>query len=65
MFSLLSFFNILGDSTAVTGVPEEMAGSDIYIVMFVTLIVWVGIFFYLVNIDSKLKQIRNKMDINK
>jgi len=62
MFSVLPFFNILNDSTAVKGVPEQMAGSDIYIVLIVTLIVWGGIFFYLLYLDSKLKSIKKKVE---
>lgn len=65
MFSIISFFNILSDSTAAKGVPEQTAGSNIYIVMIVTLIVWVGIFFYLINIDSKLKYLRKKIAGNR
>lgn len=62
MFSILPFFNILSDSTATKGVPEQMAGSDIYIVMIVTLIVWGGVFFYLFYLDSKLKAIKKKVE---
>jgi CcmD family protein len=39
-----------------------MAGSDIYIVLIVTLIVWGGIFFYLMYLDSKLKSLKKKVD---
>ncbi|NUQ41474.1 MAG: CcmD family protein [Calditrichaceae bacterium] len=43
-------------------VPQEVAGADIYIVMAVTLIVWGGIFFYLLYLNGKLKTLRKKVD---
>jgi CcmD family protein len=62
MFSFLTLVDILGDSTVTQGAAEKMAGSDIYIVLIVTLIVWGGIFFYLMYLDNKLKSIKKKVD---
>lgn len=62
MFSFLTLGDILGDSTVTQGAAEKMAGSDIYIVLIVTLIVWGGIFFYLMYLDSKLKSLKKKVD---
>lgn len=44
------------------GAAQEMAGSNIYIVLIVTLIVWGGLFFYLMYLDRKLKHLKNKID---
>jgi CcmD family protein len=62
MFSFLPLVDILNDSTVTQGATEKMTGSDIYIVLIVTLIVWGGIFFYLMYLDSKLKSIKKKVD---
>jgi len=36
--------------------------SDMMIVMIVCLVIWGGIFFYLLHLDSALKKIRQKLD---
>lgn len=63
MLNMITLLNLPGDSTAVDMVPQEVAGADIYIVMAVTLIVWGGIFFYLLYLNGKLKTLRKKVDI--
>ncbi len=55
----------LADTVAALGQPPvKSVGEDIYIVMFVTLIVWGGVFFYLLYLDRKLKAIRERMKID-
>lgn len=34
--------------------------SSNYVTMIVTLIIWVGVFFYLVRLDRKVKKLENK-----
>jgi CcmD family protein len=34
--------------------------SSNYVTMMVTLIIWIGIFFYLVRLDRKVKKLENK-----
>lgn len=36
--------------------------SDMMIVMIVCLVIWVGIFFYLLHLDTALKKIRQKLE---
>lgn len=65
MFSIFTVFDVIGDSTIsqmTQGAAQEMAGSNIYIVLIVTLIVWGGLFFYLMYLDRKLKHLKNKID---
>ncbi len=38
--------------------------SDIYVVLIVCLIIWGGIFSYLMYIDKQLKKIKQKIDFN-
>lgn len=63
MFNIITLLDIPGDSTAVDMAAPKMAGADIYIVMAVTLIVWGGIFFYLLYLDRKVKYLKRKIDI--
>ena len=44
---------------------EGSASSGIYVVMWVTLIVWIGLFAYLFYLDRQIKKIKNKIDIEK
>lgn len=34
--------------------------SSNYVTMMVTLIIWIGLFFYLVRLDRKVKKLENK-----
>jgi CcmD family protein len=45
-------------------VMQKSAGSDIYIVLWITLIVWVGIFLYLVRLDRKLKKLKQNIEFD-
>lgn len=36
--------------------------SDIYIVLVICLLIWGGIFFYLLHLDRLLKKIKQKVD---
>ncbi len=63
MLNIITLLDIPGDSTAVDMAAPKMAGADIYIVMAVTLIVWGGIFFYLLYLDRKVKYLKRKIDI--
>ena len=43
--------------------PEQNSSSGIQVVMWVTLIVWGGLFLYLVYIDRQIKKVKNKIEI--
>ncbi|RMG63246.1 MAG: CcmD family protein [Calditrichaeota bacterium] len=50
----------VGDSlTQAATAASKASPSDIYIVLTVTVIVWLGIFFYLVNLNKKVNQLKN------
>jgi len=34
-----------------------------YVAMIVTLVIWVGVFFYLVRLDRKVKKLEKKMNL--
>ncbi len=36
---------------------EEVAGDDVTVVMMVTLIIWIGLFVYLFQLDRKVKDL--------
>ncbi len=40
---------------------EFLEKNAIYIVMIIVLIVWVGIFFYLVNLDKRIKNVEKEI----
>ncbi len=43
--------------------PEtKEVGQNIYVVLAVTLIVWLGVFFFLLYLDRQLKQVKDKID---
>jgi len=37
--------------------------SSNYVTMMVTLVIWVGVFFYLVRLDRKVKKLEKKMKL--
>jgi len=37
--------------------------SSNYVTMIVTLVIWVGVFFYLVRLDRKVKKLEKKMKL--
>lgn len=43
---------------------EQSGSSGIQVVMWVTLIVWGGLFLYLVYIDRQIKKVKNKIDVS-
>ncbi|MCB0262268.1 MAG: CcmD family protein [Calditrichaeota bacterium] len=43
---------------------EKVVGEDIYIVMIVTMIVWGGIFFYLMYLDRKVKNLEKRIEMD-
>ncbi len=51
----------VGDSLtqASPAMGPQASPTDIYIVLVVTVIVWLGVFFYLVNLDKKVNQLEN------
>jgi CcmD family protein len=54
---------VITDTLMQTVTPQvKVVGEDIYIVMYVTLIIWLGVFFYLLYMDRKLKQIDKKIN---
>lgn len=44
---------------------ESFGSSGIYVVMWVTLIVWIGLFSYLFYLDRQIKKVKNKIEIEK
>lgn len=44
---------------------SNSAGADIYVVLWITLIVWIGIFLYLIRLDRKLKKLKQKIEFDK
>lgn len=42
---------------------QSDSSSGIFIVMWVTLIVWGGLFAYLFYLDRQIKKVKNKIDI--
>ncbi len=44
------------------GIMEFLKDNAIYIVMIIVLIVWVGIFLYLYNLDKRIKTIEKEID---
>ena len=52
--------------TVTSSQPVEASGSSgIYVVMWVTLIVWIGLFSYLFYLDRQIKKVKNKIEIEK
>jgi len=43
-----------------TGIYDFLQNNAIYIVMIIVLIVWTGIFLYLLNLDKRLKNIEKE-----
>lgn len=60
MATLISFVASLVDTTA--AVPEKVVGEDIYTVMTVTLIVWGGVFFYMLYLGQKVKSLKERVE---
>lgn len=42
---------------------EQTSSSDIYVVLTITLIVWGGLFLYLVYLDRQIKKVKNRIEI--
>ena len=59
-FTVLNMFNY---QNAVIQQQEEIAGSDIYIVLAVTLIIWLGLFGYLMFLDRKVNNLKEKIGV--
>ena len=38
--------------------------SSNYVAMMVTLVIWIGVFFYLLRLDRKVKDLRRKMKLS-
>lgn len=47
------------------GLYQFLQNNAIYIVMIIVLIVWTGIFFYLLNLDKRIKNIEKEFKNNK
>lgn len=60
MATLVNFVASLIDTTA--SAPEKVVGEDIYTVMIVTLIVWGGVFFYMLYLGQKLKSLKERVE---
>jgi len=42
---------------------DQTSSSDIYVVLAITLIVWCGLFFYLVYLDRQVKKVKDRVEI--
>lgn len=62
MTNLLANIQTVMDTAQNSTAAGNAAGSDIYVVLWITLIVWIGIFFYLIHLDKKLRIIKQKLD---
>ena len=62
MNTFFTVLNIFNTQSTLIQQQEEMAGSDIYVVLSVTLIIWLGIFFYLMSLDRKVKNLKEKIE---
>ncbi len=62
MSSFFTILNVFGNYFFNIQQQEEMAGSDIYVVLSVTLIIWFGIFFYLMYLDRKVNNLKTKIE---
>ena len=61
--TLLSAFSAwLDDSTAVVKTVEEVVGEDVYIVMIVTLIIWLGVFFYMMFLGKEVRELKKQIE---
>jgi CcmD family protein len=47
------------------GLYNFLQANAIYIVMIIVLIVWIGIFFYMLTLDKRLKSIEKELNNNK
>jgi CcmD family protein len=47
------------------GLYQFLQNNAIYIVMIIVLIVWTGIFFYLLNLDKRIKRFEKEFKDNK
>lgn len=44
---------------------EFLQNNSLYIVLIITVVCWIGIFFYLLNIDKKISKLEEKFNNNK
>ena len=50
-------------TTGAVAPPETKAvGQNIYVVLAVTLIVWLGVFFFLLYLDHQLRQVKHRVE---
>ena len=62
---MIALATLLPDTLKTMTQPQEkVVGEDIYIVMIVTMIVWGGIFFYLMYLDRKVKNLEKRIELD-
>ena len=44
------------------GIVNFLENNSIYIVMFIVLVVWLGIFLFMINTDKRLKEIEKELE---
>lgn len=44
---------------------EFLQNNSLFIVLIITVVCWIGIFFYLLNIDKKIAKLEEKFNNNK
>lgn len=62
MTAFFFFLNNFTNRINIQTVQEEVAGADVYVVLTVTLLVWAGVFFYLLFLDRKVKFLKEKIE---
>lgn len=62
---MIALATLLPDTLKTMTQPQEkVVGEDIYVVMIVTMIVWGGIFFYLMYLDRKVKNLEKRIEMD-
>ncbi len=64
-FVALLILLLIGSTETLAQTAVKTAGEDIYIVMTVTLLIWGGLFFYLLYLDRKVKTLSERIELDK
>ncbi|RMF58340.1 MAG: hypothetical protein D6748_08985 [Calditrichaeota bacterium] len=65
MRKLMTLAAIAADTTLTQmsqSMPEKKAGENIYIVLAVTVLIFGGVFFYLLYLDKKVNRLKKKVE---
>ena len=59
---MINVTTALVDSIPAPPQPEEAVGEDVYVVMMVTLIIWLGLFAYLYYLDGRVRSLKKDVE---